>query len=430
MPNLESEISQWHVAQQAGIVNLKDLMNFFHKSFQCNKYYRIKLAVTNNCEPWIEATKLIYIRCPIMNDLPDINICCANLGTQPVVALGPISNYINPFTGLPSSPYNSVNWALTSGSGYFSPLPGPNQTSSNFTITGNATIAITTTERIFGPKPNVTYCSATQYVNVVLVDDFIVSIEQEKINCCNSKLTAKVSFPDGCNKWAGLSETERQNILNSLQFSWNSGETSQTISPTASAPYNYTCTVSIPPCYSHSASFAYTPSLGYSPTNQYTKILSANNALIAGSSGDFGKLYIIGSTYDSQGLLFPPLHSSQGIYGFDSLELLIFNRWGDLFRILSFADCGNLFQGDVFWDGTDNSGNYVQDGVYVFKIRIKTCGGPWLEKCGAQGASLTNGQCIKQCWGHIPGKPWWKFGWYCCTSYNGGGCAYAVTVIR
>lgn len=97
-----------------------------------------------------------------------------------------------------------------------------------------------------------------------------------------------------------------------------------------------------------------------------------------------------------------------------------------------FPDCGTLYQGDVFWDGKDNNGNYVQDGVYVYKIFTQNCGSKtWLLYCNADNYTyLTNGACVKYCWGHIPGAPWWKFGKYCCQKWNSSDCAYKITVVK
>jgi len=54
-----TEKSKWHIAQQAGIINIKSLASELGFQFQCNRYYRIKLAVNNNCVPWNETVQLI-----------------------------------------------------------------------------------------------------------------------------------------------------------------------------------------------------------------------------------------------------------------------------------------------------------------------------------------------------------------------------------
>jgi len=47
-------------------------------------------------------------------------------------------------------------------------------------------------------------------------------------------------------------------------------------------------------------------------------------------------------------------------YGFDSFELLIFNRWGELIRTIT--------EFDDYWDGT-YKGQPCQDGVYTWKLK-------------------------------------------------------------
>lgn len=48
----------------------------------CNKYYRIKLAIQNNCLVWKETTKVIYYSCgPTTNAGADLNLCSGSCGT-------------------------------------------------------------------------------------------------------------------------------------------------------------------------------------------------------------------------------------------------------------------------------------------------------------------------------------------------------------
>lgn len=55
----------------------------------CNKYYRVKLAIGNNCLNWEETAKIIYYSCgPSVNAGPDVNLCagsCATIGTIPTL---------------------------------------------------------------------------------------------------------------------------------------------------------------------------------------------------------------------------------------------------------------------------------------------------------------------------------------------------------
>jgi hypothetical protein len=428
-----TDVYQWFDAQQVGPFDLKAFLASYDKKFECNKYYRIKLAVTNKCNIWQEKTKLIFVKCPVMNELPDIKLCCANLGTQPIVTLGPISNYVNPTTNLPASPYSFVDWSVISGSGTFVPPPGASQISANFQITGNATVQIKVSEleSIFPPK----YCSATQTVNIIVADDFNVNIVQEVIRCCESKLTAVVTFPDGCNKWNGLQENERQNILDNLQYLWSNGATTASIDINSNVPPGtFTSTVSFPPCYSHTVSYNYTAPL-YHPNNIYSTPLTGNNALATIYNPPNNKLIIKAGLFDSQGLLYPPT-GTLGVYKSEYMRIIIFNRWGEQIKNIRFDDCGALRQDDVSWDGTDEYGSFVQQGIYIYKLYVKVCGNEEKIICNNTGdlQSVPVGdQLGYSCngWVKIPKFPWWKWGPKPCNDIpNFGACAFRITVLN
>lgn len=46
----------------------------------CNNYYRVKLAVANNCQPWVETTKVIFIRCSPVVSVSGPQTVCSNSG--------------------------------------------------------------------------------------------------------------------------------------------------------------------------------------------------------------------------------------------------------------------------------------------------------------------------------------------------------------
>ena len=88
--NPQNEKSQWFVAQQAGVKNISQLYAQLGGSFQCGKYYRIKLAVVNSCVGWTEIVKLVNINCPSIYAGPDI--CYPNCaGGGSVYIGGPVS---------------------------------------------------------------------------------------------------------------------------------------------------------------------------------------------------------------------------------------------------------------------------------------------------------------------------------------------------
>ncbi len=108
----------------------------------CGKYYRVKLAVQNNCTGWNEATKIIYINCPpVANAGPDVTICngsCATIGT----------------TGNPTSGY-TYNWT------YFNDQPWNAGSGQTISVCPTASFPYTLTV-----TNTTTGCKATDVVNV------------------------------------------------------------------------------------------------------------------------------------------------------------------------------------------------------------------------------------------------------------------------
>ncbi|UPT67988.1 MAG: gliding motility-associated C-terminal domain-containing protein [Sphingobacteriales bacterium JAD_PAG50586_3] len=62
------------------------------------------------------------------------------------------------------------------------------------------------------------------------------------------------------------------------------------------------------------------------------------------------------------------------IEGADNITVQIFNRWGNLVRVLDGES--------VSWDGTTNAGNMVSEGVYYYIGQAKLINGKQLEVAG------------------------------------------------
>lgn len=414
------EYSQWFIAQQAATIDLKAFMKSMGGELQCNKRYRVKLAVTNACVQWVDEVKLIQVYCPQMNPIDDISICCD--GEYGSVNVGPITNLTSGYT---------TSWSISQGN-VFTPNPGPTDVSVTVPLYGSSTVNYTLTQLIDVGGKHYKECSVSDNVNINMIDDFEIEIVEDSLNSstCESLLKVNVEFLDGCSSWSQFSPAQKQSFLDALDFQWSNGSTESQIYVSGSSQ-TYSVTVSLNSCFSHSASYNYVQSAAYTNGAPYAQILQAPNALIAGATTNSGKLIIIASTYDAQGILWPQLGTHQGIYGAKQIRLQIFNRWGTLFKTLIFSNCEQLYQGDIYWDGTDNNGNFVHEGVYTYKIAIETCSGGWEPYCNPNMYSyLTPGTCVDYCFGHIPDRPWYTFGWYCCQTYDGPDCAYKVTVLN
>lgn len=133
--------------------------------FTCGKYYRIKLAASNSCTEWSEATKVIYIACnPAVNAGPDITICPDACGTIGVAGSGKIH----------------YNWSFMSGG-----LPTGAGNTPQITVCPDLTTVYTLT------TTNLSGCSATDQVTVtVLPNDPSFSLLVNTANPSYFTLTA------------------------------------------------------------------------------------------------------------------------------------------------------------------------------------------------------------------------------------------------
>ncbi|MBI3133756.1 MAG: T9SS type A sorting domain-containing protein [Bacteroidetes bacterium] len=103
----------------------------------CGKYYRIKLAVGNDCYGWVETTQVIYLNCPPLSySLADQTICNGDCVTLSVP--GPLKHHSYTWTYQSDEPFviSTVNSVVVC----------PTQTSTYcITVTNNLTGCSTTT---------------------------------------------------------------------------------------------------------------------------------------------------------------------------------------------------------------------------------------------------------------------------------------------
>ena len=94
---------------------------------------------------------------------------------------------------------------------------------------------------------------------------------------------------------------------------------------------------------------------------------------------------------------------------------------GEIIWDKTFDDCGNLYQGDVYWDGKDKYGHYVPTGTYVYRVYVKRCNDKDFKPYCNDSHMLTQ-HCAKR-------FLWWCIKWE--NSYDvAGPCAYWINVIN
>ncbi|MDT8412790.1 MAG: hypothetical protein RQ875_10030 [Vicingaceae bacterium] len=360
------------------------------RSSECNRYYRIKLAVTNDCVVWDETVKLIYIRCPEDVGLgQDIVMCCNNI--FPVVIED--ENY----TDHPSYTYNWTSDPVWSFMATVNDLPRY-----TYTPTQSTTFNVTITDD-YG-------CTLEDEINVILLQPFSVFVEVEPLGCCSYKLTPIITFESCPNTQINLEDPKWAAIkLQMLNFQWSDSYNGSV--RTVSFAQNTTLTLNVSSqCFSEQVSV----NVPQSPVANSFPTLIAPNAFIPSSSNN-SKLIIreFGPNAPADG---------QPAYNATSYRLRVFNRWGGMFREIKVENRCPLLQAEIAWDGRDNNGNLVPLGEYVYTLELKNyCNGTgWTNICNFFGMQhVCNKYCIR--WFPLPPKN------VCCDNST---CPFKVLVMQ
>jgi hypothetical protein len=320
--NPATEVYQWFVAQQAGNINLTSFYASKGGHFKCNTYYRIKLAVSNECTQWNETVQLLHVVCPTVTAGPDHCVSCTPNGA--VTQLG---------MGNPTGPGLTYIWSPAAGlNNPASPSPLHTQGSVSYPIT--YTVTVTDSEG----------CSNTDQVTLYCQPP-IVELEAFQ-DCCNVTLTAIA---------AGY-----ENII------WSTGQTG-VLSIIVVSPGTYTVTVTNP-CGTATKSVVVGASSGLS--GFFNPI--ASNSIFCPPSGSSNppcedKLYIKDVIVGNGASGVP--HA----YNATDFKLEIFDRWGNLFKTITGHSCNGFPNWSIAWDGTNQSGNLVQEDTYVWLLHFKNC---------------------------------------------------------
>ncbi|HLP92799.1 MAG TPA: hypothetical protein VK168_02140 [Saprospiraceae bacterium] len=319
-PNPSSEVSGWVVAQQAGLINYSSLYNSKGKSFKCNTYYRIKLAVNNDCSPWNELVKLLFVKCPAVTAGIDRCVSCTSNGST--VQLG---------QGNSTDPSLTYAWSPSTG------LSNPNSPSPNH-MEGGTQYPITYTVTVTDGNG----CTNTDQVSLFCRKPTL-AISSIR-NCCDYTLIA--------------------NAQNHTSLIWSTGQ-SNVSSITINSGGTYTVTASNP-CGQVSQTITI-PSANFmvGPFNQ----IAYNSKFYppSGGGGLSDKLYIKDVITGNGAKNIP------NSYNATKYELRIYNRWGQLFRTIKGSSCNGFNNWDINWDGRDANGNLVPQDVYNWQLRLENC---------------------------------------------------------
>lgn len=321
------EAMQWFNGQ-AGTIDLTAFAAQHGLTVQCGTWYRVKLAVSTECVPWQETTKLVYVKaCPKADAGPDRQVC-RTTGAPTTI-------------GAPALPGNTYTW-VSSPSGFNSSqaqvaVAPKQQTEYKLTVT------------------NPEGCSATDAVTVTPVDPG-VSIAVADPSCCCCRTRTLTAQSDG-------------------------------------ATYLWTTQPAGKPGHGSTA-----PSLSVQPDEQTWYDLEATNACgtfttqatvrpLQPPVGGYPKFFYPNAfTPKGKNPLFIIWHQEVPAdggpaYNACKWKFTVFDRWGGEIYHKSGEAKENwangtpmLINGEIpRWDGRNDQGNYLPNGVYVWLLELSHC---------------------------------------------------------
>ncbi len=350
-------VNKWFLSQQAGII---DIRSFYQigtgLQFKCNSYYKVKLAVSNDCDPWEETDKLLYIDCAVADAGPDKYVCCLNnLGAS--IGGSPKPGYTYQWTSIPAG--------LTS------------------TTTPVVVSPLENTTYILTAKKNSSGCVVSENVNVMVNNDFTGSIVLNNMpgnnvfnKCwdpnesypvpivCSPTLSVNANFYKCANRDQGrVMESAEWSAIKfaNLKYLWNTGETTPAITLKPGIK-DYSVTVS-EGCNTHILTFH--TELTYDYFNK-----SVSNLRFATQFGSSDKPYfrIYDDTYGATIGVGPAYHAYR-------YKLQIFDDQGKQIRCVekSLPAVGYFANGDIMWDGKTDGEGQASVAWYEFRITIWNC---------------------------------------------------------
>jgi hypothetical protein len=319
----QTEVYDWFVAKQAGPINLTALYASKGGAFKCNTYYRIKLAVTNDCTPWNESVQLILVRCPQINAGPDACVSCKPNGQS--VQLGTGSNHPTPgyiYSWTPSVGLSDPNL----------PRPYHAQGSVPYPITYTLTV---TDDLGCAASDQVTLYCRPPSVTVDMV-----------VGCCSVTLLAHA------NNYSSLTWSTGQSGVQSIEVT-QAGTYSVTVTNACGSRMQ---TIVVPATIGLSGPFNPVAAEGHVGSSPYSNEMHIKDVVIGSPAGIAGVPHAYNAT---------------------DYRLQIFDRWGQVIRTIADSNCDGFNNWDIRWDTTDNWGASVPQGAYTWRLELKNCHHDW-----------------------------------------------------
>lgn len=365
-------INDWFVAQQApNNFDVSAYMASKGKQFECGKKYKVKLAVANHCSIWNETNFWVDIVCPELNVGPDITQCCMGEGTVQDYGIGvsPSPGNTYSWTSIPTgflSNSSYVDVAPNQNTVYILEVTEPNGCKNTDTVVfrflpNEVNINLTSEYKLCDYQPYVTASISTMYCAVDPAFEAVMGLVDYSNIQWYFQPTGSVGTLIGSGK-----TIHAPNADGLLTASYSNSLCTSTSSTTMQLYYR-------PGGHGLIAPNSFTPDNGNS--NNVFRILEA---------GPYAPMNI----------------GDEPAYGIVDFKLRIWNRWGENFKTVTKADAGrlpqqNVRQGDIFWDGTDNSG-VVQDGTYNYTLEMQYCGQNNFERICMDDSEIN--PCVRWFW--------------------------------
>lgn len=311
---------------EAGKINLTTLYAGLGGKFVCDKYYRIKLAVSGTCTAKAESVNFVHVRCgPPVSAGPDICVSPCVVG--------------------PLDPVHTVRIGLT-------PRPGPDMP----TYSWSPAVGL---DDPSSPTPNhrIGSVSYPAIYTLRLTDQAgCTSSDQVTLYCDRPSLQLMVE-PGCCGTVISATASGYETLK------WSTGavdlHTLQTVTP---GTYSVTASNA---CGTVGKSVVVPAGTGrtgpFNPIAYNSRFCPPN-----GTSSCESRLHIKDPTTGNGAKGVP------NAYNAHSWELVLYDRWGNQFKTVSGKNCA-LSNWDIQWDGTDAHGNLVQQDTYSFRLYLTNC---------------------------------------------------------
>jgi hypothetical protein len=305
-------------------------------SVPCNKQYKIKLAVTNSCTPWLEAPALFvnYICAPYFDAGPDQNLCPGQTITLGDPAFAKFQTYSwSPGTWLSSSTVKNPTVTIPAGFSEPCPLSTVYTVTTTSTLTGCSSTDVVTVKHATGPTP--------------------VTFSETKGTGCNYNniITAISSCSSG------------------VAYSWNLGGGTIVNSPTINVVPAGTYTVTTTnACFTNTQTHTLVPC--YHPHNNFPPIY-ANYAVTVNWSGNYpqGGFRIYDNTLPDYAV--PAYNANQmtlRVWSPNGTQL--FNQSWDYTY-----NCSGAWNGEIFYNCAYQNSPLPGNFVYTWTLDLYNCGG-------------------------------------------------------